>query len=178
MRCVSRMANQCLSLACAIDVAWLQRRHQRFIMRSRHDAGANANARGRRQRQRLRVPVSAGLATHQALNSSAARQRRLQCWLMTLRKTPLNNEPLRISVGIDRDLYPDLYDTLLPMGKGQRSEMMRVLSRDGLSMRPKSAPGAAAAPPRPPPAPTAIEPLTTEVSTAGTGAIAVPGNPL
>lgn len=45
------------------------------------------------------------------------------------------NEPLRISIGIDPELYPDLHATLAPLGKGMRSEMLRVLAQEGLLLR-------------------------------------------
>lgn len=56
-------------------------------------------------------------------------------------------EPLRISVGIDPDFYPDLYAKLQGLGKGPRSEMLRVLANEALSQRIRAAAQQAAAAP-------------------------------
>lgn len=44
-------------------------------------------------------------------------------------------EPLKISVGIDADMYPELYAKLSSLGKGARSEMLRKLASEALSAR-------------------------------------------
>lgn len=75
----------------------------------------------------------------------------------------MEEDELRISVGVDQELYPDLYRTLLPMGKGKRSEMLRVLAHEALTVR-KTAAALLATQAPPPPRQTQAEDLPTSAN--------------
>ena len=49
---------------------------------------------------------------------------------------PTNQDPtIQISLMINPELYPDLHEALVPMKKGARSELLRILAQEGLAAR-------------------------------------------